>query len=133
MASLAQACSGISSVTYLSGSQEGLQKVNRGNSRVVCKKEGIHPKFFPEAKVYCNGVLVMTTGGTQAEYVVDVWSGNHPFYQGNKSTLVSESGQLDKFMARYGNLGNLGKIPTLTKGEIIIEKKSKGQKKGGRK
>ena len=46
-----------------------------GHSRVVCKKEGIHPPFFPEAKVYCNGELVMTTGGTKEEYVVDVWSG----------------------------------------------------------
>ena len=29
--------------------------------------------------MYCNGEEVMTVGGTQAEYVVDIWSGIHPF------------------------------------------------------
>lgn len=42
-----------------------------------CKKDGIHPSFHKEAKVFCNGELVMTTMGTQEEYVVDVWSGEH--------------------------------------------------------
>lgn len=45
------------------------------------KKDGIHPEFFPEAKVFCNGEEVMTVGGTKKEYVVDLWSGNHPYYQ----------------------------------------------------
>jgi hypothetical protein len=31
--------------------------------------------------VICNGEEVLTLGGTQAEYNVDIWSGNHPFYQ----------------------------------------------------
>ena len=54
--------------------------MNRGESRVTCKKADIHPQFFSDAKVYCNGELVMTTGGTQKEYIVDVWPGNHPFF-----------------------------------------------------
>ena len=47
------------------------------------KKEGAkeQPEWFEEAKVFCNGEEVMTVGGTQAEYVVDIWSGNHPFFQ----------------------------------------------------
>jgi len=32
-------------------------------------------------QVICNGEEVMSLGGTQAEYNVDIWSGNHPFYQ----------------------------------------------------
>ena len=31
-------------------------------------------------QVFCNGEEVMRCGGTQAEYVVDIWSGNHPFF-----------------------------------------------------
>jgi len=40
-------------------------------------KKGIHPKVF-ESPVYCGGDLVMTTNGTKKEYIVDIWSGNHP-------------------------------------------------------
>eukprot|EP00270_Netrium_digitus_P011307 TRINITY_DN358_c0_g1_i2.p1 TRINITY_DN358_c0_g1~~TRINITY_DN358_c0_g1_i2.p1 ORF type:complete len:142 (-),score=29.24 TRINITY_DN358_c0_g1_i2:288-713(-) len=99
-------------------------------ARVVCKKEGIHPKYYPTAKVYCNGEMVMTTSGTQPEYVVDVWSGNHPFFQGSKNTLITEAGRVDKFNQRYGNMGSMSKIPVLTKGEIIIPKKTKPNQKG---
>jgi large subunit ribosomal protein L31 len=30
--------------------------------------------------VFCNGVEVMTVGGTKESYNVDIYSGNHPFY-----------------------------------------------------
>ena len=43
-------------------------------------KSEIHPKWYPEAKVICNGEVVMTTGSTKPELHVDVWSGNHPFF-----------------------------------------------------
>ena len=33
-------------------------------------------------QVFCNGEEVMTVGGTQAEYVVDIGSGNHPLLPG---------------------------------------------------
>ncbi len=32
-------------------------------------------------QVFCNGEEVMTVSGTKEKYVVDVWSGNHPFFQ----------------------------------------------------
>ncbi|KAG4114647.1 hypothetical protein ERO13_D12G058400v2 [Gossypium hirsutum] len=40
--------------------------------QVTCRKKDIYPEFHEDAKVCCNGELVMTTGGTQKEYVVDV-------------------------------------------------------------
>ncbi|CAI5491692.1 unnamed protein product [Closterium sp. Naga37s-1] len=108
-------------------------QAQRGEARVVCKKEGIHPKFYKESKVFCNGEEVMTTMGTQEKYVVDVWSGNHPLFQGSKNTLLTEAGRVDKFNQRYGALGTMSKIPVLDKGEIVIVKKSKAPaKKGGR-
>ena len=43
-------------------------------------KSEIHPKWYPDAKVICNGEVVMTTGSTQPELHVDVWSGNPVSY-----------------------------------------------------
>ena len=64
-------------------------------------KSDIHPNWYPEAKVICNGEVVMTTGSTQEELHVDVWSGNHPFFTGNQKILDTE-GRVDRFMRKYG-------------------------------
>jgi len=64
-------------------------------------KPEIHPTWYPDAKVICNGEVVMTTGSTQPEIHVDVWSGNHPFYTGTQKILDTE-GRVDRFMRKYG-------------------------------
>ncbi len=64
-------------------------------------KSDIHPTWYPDAKVICNGEVVMTTGSTQPEIHVDVWSGNHPFYTGTQKILDTE-GRVDRFMRKYG-------------------------------
>lgn len=43
----------------------------------------------------------MTTGATQPEIHVDVWSGNHPFFTGTQKILDTE-GRVDRFMRKYG-------------------------------
>ncbi|GAB2219886.1 hypothetical protein Droror1_Dr00007525 [Drosera rotundifolia] len=96
--------------------------------RIVSRKKDIHPEFYPDAKVYCNGELVMTTGGTVKELNVDVWSGNHPFFQGTKNTLLVDAGQLEKFRKRFGELKHLMEIPTL-KGELIVPPPRTSKKK----
>lgn len=62
-------------------------------------KEGIHPEWYPEAKVYVEGEVVMTVGATQPEIRVEIWSGTHPFYTGTQRLLDTE-GQVDRFMRR---------------------------------
>ena len=62
-------------------------------------KEGIHPKWYPEAKVVVEGEVVMTIGSTQPELRVEIWSGTHPFYTGTQR-LVDTEGQVDRFMKR---------------------------------
>ena len=62
-------------------------------------KEGIHPEWYPEAKVICNGELIMTVGATQPEIIVEIWSGIHPFFTGQQR-LVDTEGQVDRFMRR---------------------------------
>jgi len=64
-------------------------------------KPDIHPTWYPDAKVICNGEVVMTTGSTHPEIHVDVWSGNHPFYTGTQKILDTE-GRVDRFMRKYG-------------------------------
>lgn len=64
-------------------------------------KSDIHPEWYPEAKVFCNGEVVMTVGATKPEMSVDVWSGNHPFYTGNQKIIDTE-GRVERFLRKYG-------------------------------
>jgi large subunit ribosomal protein L31 len=66
-------------------------------------KEGIHPQWYPDARVICNGEEVMRVGSTQPEINVEVWSGNHPFYTGTQKIIDSE-GRVDRFLRKYGML-----------------------------
>ncbi|MEN9205896.1 MAG: 50S ribosomal protein L31 [Thermostichales cyanobacterium BF4_bins_65] len=63
-------------------------------------KEGLHPTWYPEAKVICNGEVVMVVGSTEPEIKVDVWSGNHPFFTGQRKVIDTE-GRVEKFMRKY--------------------------------
>merc|ERR1711998_610486 len=74
----------------------------------------IHPKFFPEAQVFCGEEIVMTVGGTREKYVVDIWSGNHPFFQGAGNVVVVDEGQVNRFKKRFAGLENLSTIQTIS-------------------
>ncbi|KAF5837397.1 plastid/chloroplast ribosomal protein L31 [Dunaliella salina] len=73
-------------------------------------KKDIHPEFYDEAPVICNGVEVMRLGGTKPQYNVDIYSGNHPFYLGNRSTMIMDEGQLNRFKKRFADMGELGEV-----------------------
>jgi large subunit ribosomal protein L31 len=70
-------------------------------------KSGIHPQWYPEAKVYCNGEVVAVVGSTKPELHVDVWSGNHPFYTGTQKMIDTE-GRVERFLRKYGMLDKKG-------------------------
>ncbi|KAJ9521895.1 plastid/chloroplast ribosomal protein L31 [Haematococcus lacustris] len=82
----------------------------KGASAAVMMKKGIHPEWHPEAPVICNGVQVMTVGGVKPSYNVDIYSGNHPFYQGKSSMLITDDGALSKFKNRFADLGALSEV-----------------------
>jgi large subunit ribosomal protein L31 len=63
-------------------------------------KDGIHPKYYPQAQVKYRGEVVMTTGATVPELNVEIWSGSHPFYTGQKS-FVDTAGRVEKFQKKY--------------------------------
>ncbi len=62
-------------------------------------KEDIHPTWYPDAKVICNGEVILTVGSTKPELKIEIWSGNHPFYTGQQR-LVDTEGQVERFMKR---------------------------------
>ncbi len=62
-------------------------------------KKEIHPQWYPDAKVFVEGEVVMTIGSTQPELRVEIWSGTHPFYTGEQR-LIDTEGQVDRFMRR---------------------------------
>jgi large subunit ribosomal protein L31 len=62
-------------------------------------KKGLHPEWHPDAKVYCNGELIMSVGATQPQLNVEVWSGTHPFYTGQQR-IVDTEGQVERFVKR---------------------------------
>jgi len=88
-------------------------------------KADIHPTWYPDAKVICNGEHVMTVGSTKPEINVEVWSGNHPFYTGTQKMIDTE-GRVDRFMRKYGMLGKGAKTKdkagsTATAAETVTE------------
>lgn len=64
-------------------------------------KKDLHPKWYPESQVSCDGQLIMTVGSTRPTLSVDIWSGNHPFYTGSEKILDTE-GRVERFMRKYG-------------------------------
>jgi large subunit ribosomal protein L31 len=63
-------------------------------------KKDIHPDWYENTEVYCDGQLIYTVGSTQQTLKVDIWSGNHPYYTGSKKLLDTE-GRVDRFMKKY--------------------------------
>jgi len=63
-------------------------------------KKGIHPKWYTNSKVYCDGKHIMTISSTKEELHVDIWSGNHPFFTGSQRIIDTE-GRVEKFRKKY--------------------------------
>lgn len=63
-------------------------------------KKLIHPTWYHNAHVYCDGQLIFIVGSTKQVLNVDVWSGNHPFYAGSQKSLDTE-GRVERFIRKY--------------------------------
>ena len=64
-------------------------------------KPQIHPKWFNNTLVYCDGKPLCTIGSTKTELQVDIWLANHPFYNSSQ-TLIDTEGRVERFMKKYG-------------------------------
>lgn len=70
-------------------------------------KKGIHPTYYPEAKVSCACGHSFTTGSTLPEIKVELCSACHPFYTG-KQKLVDTARRVEKFKSRVAAKAKLG-------------------------
>jgi large subunit ribosomal protein L31 len=62
-------------------------------------RQGIHPKYYPEAKVICSCGATWTTGSTVEVLRTDVCSSCHPFFTGEQR-IIDTAGQVDRFQQR---------------------------------
>jgi large subunit ribosomal protein L31 len=62
-------------------------------------KQGIHPKYYPNATVVCACGNTWQTGSTSEFIQTDVCSKCHPFYTGEQR-IVDTEGQVDRFYKR---------------------------------
>ena len=74
-------------------------------------KEGIHPKYYPEAKVVCACGNTWTTGSTQEEIHTEMCSVCHPFFTGEQR-IVDTAGQVDRFQRRKERSDKLSEAKT---------------------
>jgi large subunit ribosomal protein L31 len=60
-------------------------------------KKGIHPTYYPDAKVTCSCGNTWTTGSTRKEIRTEVCSNCHPFFTGQQQRIIDIEGQVDRF------------------------------------
>jgi large subunit ribosomal protein L31 len=62
-------------------------------------KKGIHPTWYPEAKVTCACGNTFTTGATIPEINVEICSACHPFYTGQMK-YIDTAGRVEAFLSK---------------------------------
>jgi large subunit ribosomal protein L31 len=63
-------------------------------------KKGIHPQYYPEAKVTCACGNSWTVGSTVEELRTDVCNKCHPFFTGQMQRILDRGGQVERFNQR---------------------------------
>ncbi len=63
-------------------------------------KKGIHPNYYPDAKVTCACGNTWTTGSTKKEIYTEVCFKCHPFFTGQQQRIIDIEGQVDRFYKR---------------------------------
>ncbi|MCD6528642.1 50S ribosomal protein L31 [bacterium] len=62
-------------------------------------KKGIHPKYYPKARVHCACGNTFTVGSTKEFINIEICSKCHPFYTG-KEKIVDTMGRVEKYKKR---------------------------------
>lgn len=61
----------------------------------------IHPKWFKNVPVLCDGKPLCLVGSTKSELQIDMWLANHPFYT-KSQVMIDSEGRVERFMKKYG-------------------------------
>lgn len=91
-------------------------------------KKGIHPKYYPHAKVKCVCGNTFEIGATVPEIEVEICSKCHPFYTG-KEKIIDTAGRVDKFKKRLEKKTILEKEGKISKKNRKIQKKTQQKEK----
>lgn len=83
-------------------------------------KQGIHPKWYPEAKVTCACGNVFVVGATKPELKVEICSKCHPFFTGEMK-FVDTLGRVEHFKQKQ-------KAAVATATVLAAKKKIKAQR-----
>ena len=73
--------------------------INPSAINIQRMKTGIHPQYYPNAKVKCACGNAWTTGSTMPEVNTGICSACHPFYTGTEKILDTR-GRVEKFKKR---------------------------------
>jgi len=79
-------------------------------------KQGIHPKYYPKAKIICSCGARYEVGSTVPEIHVEVCSRCHPFFTGEQK-FIDTGGRLERFKQ------------IMAKSQQLKEKMEKAEKK----
>lgn len=60
----------------------------------------IHPEWFNNIPILCDGKPLCLIGSTKHELQIDMWLANHPFYT-DSQVVVDSEGRVEKFMKKY--------------------------------
>jgi len=63
-------------------------------------KSSIHPEWFTDTPIFCDGKPLCLIGSTKRKLQIDIWLANHPFYT-NSLILTDSEGRVEKFMKKY--------------------------------
>lgn len=77
-------------------------------------KTGIHPQYYPEARVHCACGHTWETGSTLPKINVEICNQCHPFYTG-KGKLLDTRGRVEKFKKRLSKSAISIKAKTVKK------------------
>jgi len=89
-------------------------------------KKGIHPEYYPDAKVICGCGNTFTVGSTKKVIRTDVCSLCHPFFTGEQR-IVDTGGQVERFMKRIERTEE-----QKARAEARLKEKEKAKKKGAK-
>ena len=64
-------------------------------------KLNIHPQWFTNAPILCDGKSLCLIGSTKKELQIDMWLANHPFYT-KSQVMIDSEGRVERFMKKYG-------------------------------
>jgi|TARA_B110000240_G_scaffold131930_1_gene146444 large subunit ribosomal protein L31 len=63
-------------------------------------KPDLHPQWFNETPILCDGKPLCFIGSTRRELQIDIWLANHPFYT-DSLVIIDSEGRVEKFMKKY--------------------------------